>query len=117
MASSPFSKRTFLILPAVLLTVSLVEDVLAYKVRQHVPDRYLRTAIFVALYGAGFAVAAQWVTPLLQRAFTTARHSSRREGGALGLWIFYGAAYGALYYAYLIVDSKGPAGLLPPWLR
>jgi hypothetical protein len=41
-----------------------------------------------------------------------ARTSSRRFGGAVGPWIFYAAAYGALYYAYLVIEVRGPGALL-----
>jgi len=108
---------TALTLPLVLLLVSLLEDIAAYKVRQHIHDVHLRTAIIVLLYGAAFAVAATWLSPLIKRLLTNMRHSSRQGGGTLGLWLFYSAAYAGIYYAYLIVEKRGPAGLLPPSWR
>ena len=116
MASSLLRSRTALILPLVLLTVALLEEIATYKVRQHVRDVYLRAALVLLLNGAAFAIAATWLSPWLKRALTSARRTSR-EVGAPALWIFYGIAYGALFYAYLIAETRGPGGLLPASLR
>jgi hypothetical protein len=104
---------TALTLPLVLLSVSLLEDIATYKVRQHVHDIRIRTAIMVVLYGAAFAAAATWLSPAIKRLLVAVRQSSRRGGGAFGQWVFYAAAYGALYWAYLIVERRGAGGLLP----
>lgn len=115
--SSPFRSRTALIIPLVLLVVTLLEDIAMYKVRQHVQDVYLRAAIILVLTGVGFALAAGYVGPWLRDLFAQARKGSRWGGGKLGIWMFYAAAYGALYYAYLVLERRGPAGLLPASLR
>jgi hypothetical protein len=110
-------KRTILVLPAVLLTINLIEYVATYKARQHVRDAHVRVAITLVLYGLAFAVGAEWVTPALQRFLTETRKGSRRHGGTMGLVVFYLAIYGALYFAYYVVERRGPAALLPPSLR
>jgi hypothetical protein len=110
-------KRTVLVLPAVLLSVNLLEYIATYKARQHVHDIRLRAAIAVALYGVAFAVAAEYVSPWLRRVLTATRRDSHRHGGTLGLLLFYVCVYGALYYAYFVVEKRGPAALLPPSLR
>ena len=117
MATSFLRRRTLLVLPAVLLTVSLVEDVTAFKIREHVHNAYLRNAIVLVLYGAAFTFAADWISPRLRRLLMTARTHSRREGGTVGLLLFYAIAYGALYYAYFVEDARGPGGLLPISVR
>ena len=117
MSSSPFRGRTALIVPLVLLVVTLLEDIATYKVRQHVHDIYLRAAIILVLTGIGFALAAGYVGPWIKEVFALARKHSRTGGGKLGIWLFYAAAYGALYYAYLVIEQRGPAGLLPASLR
>jgi hypothetical protein len=104
---------TILTLPLVLLTVGLLEDVASYKVRQHVPDLHWRVAITLVLYGAAFAIAADWVAPAVKRVLVSARQSSKRGGGLLGVWAFFVLAYGLLYWAYLVVERHGPGGLLP----
>ncbi len=106
-----------LIIPLVLLVVTLLEDIATYKVRQHVQDIYLRAAIILVLTGIGFAVAAGYVGPWLKNLFASARKHSKTGGGKLGIWLFYAAAYGALYYAYLVIERRGAAALLPASLR
>src|SRR5262245_44723818 len=106
MATTMFGKRTALILPLVLATVALLEEIATYKVRQHVRDVYLRAGIVLLLNGAAFAIAATWLSPWIRRALTSARRTSR-EVGTAALWIFYGVAYGALFYAYLIAETRG----------
>lgn len=114
MSPSPFRrKRVALILPAVLLVVNLVENIVTYKVRQRLPDARLRVAVALLLYGAAFAIAADWVSPWLERSLTRARRDTGRRAGTLGPVIFYAVAYGGLYYAYLLNELHGPASLLP----
>jgi|HubBroStandDraft_1064217.scaffolds.fasta_scaffold11303_6 hypothetical protein len=111
---SPFSrKRAALILPAILLVVNLVESIVTYKVRQHVPDAHVRAAVALLLYGAAFVIAADWVSPWLERTLTKTRRDSARHAGTMGLLLFYAVAYGGIYYAYLLYDLHGPASLLP----
>jgi hypothetical protein len=109
--------RTVLIVPLILLTVALLEDVAAYKVRRYVRDVHVRVAIVVVLQGVCFAIAAEWLGPWLKRVLASVRRTSRREGGAVGIWLFYIVAYGVLYCAYLVVETRGAGGLLPRWLR
>jgi cytochrome bd-type quinol oxidase subunit 2 len=117
MTKSSARPGTRLTLPLVLLTVGLLENVVAYKVRQRVHDVHWRTALMLVLYGAGFAAAATWVSPALRRLLLGLRQSSHRGGGLVGQWLFYGLAYGLVYWAYLVLDRHGPAGLLPPAWR
>src|SRR4051812_42564091 len=115
--SSPFRSRTALIVPLVLLMVSLLEDIVTYKVREHVADPRHRAAIILVLTGVGFGIAASWIGPWIKNLLTTARKGTKWGGGTVGIWVFYAAAYGALYYAYLIVEKHGVPGLLPASLR
>jgi hypothetical protein len=110
-------KRTILVLPAVLLTVNLLEYVAAYKVRQHVRDVHARVAITLALVGVAFAAGADWISPWLARALTETRKGTHRHAGAVGLVLFYAGIYGALYWAYYLIDRRGAGGLLPAWMR
>jgi uncharacterized membrane protein len=117
MSSSPFRSRTALIVPLVLLVVALLEDIAMYKLRQHVRDIYARTGLVLVLTGVGFALAAGFVGPWVKDTFASARKGSKWGGGKLGIWMFYAAAYGALYYAYLVIERRGPGALLPVSLR
>jgi hypothetical protein len=117
MDKRPRRKRAALILPAVFLTVSLLEEVATYKVRQIVHDIHVRALIIVAFNGFAFTVAASWITPAIVQFFNQARRDSERRGGTLGLAIFFALAYGSLYYAYLVDERHGPSWLLPFALR
>jgi hypothetical protein len=117
MKTSFLPSRAVLVTPLVLLTVVLLENVATYKIRQLVRSVEARTAIIFILNGAAFEAAADWVSPWMKRVFTSARTRSRRRAGALGAWLFYAVGYGALYFAYLIVEIHGPGGLLPRALR
>jgi hypothetical protein len=112
MASPLFGTRTALILPLVLLTVALLEEIATHRVRLLVADRYLRAAIVMALNGVAFAIAASWISPWLKRLFASARTKTRRAG-TIALGLFYAVAYGALSYAYLVAETHGAGGLLP----
>lgn len=116
MTWNPFRSRAFWIVPIVLLVVALFEDVLTYKVRQHVSDVRLRALVVLLLNAFAFGIAAGWLAPRLQRLLTTARRHSTRAG-TIGLWTFYALAYGALYYAFLVVERSGTGTLLPAALR
>jgi hypothetical protein len=109
--------RTILVLPAVLLTVNLLEIVASYKVRQHVRDVPTRVAISLVLVGVAFAAGADWISPWLARVLTETRKGSHRHAGTVGLVLFYIAIYGALWWAYYLVERRGASGLLPSWLR
>jgi hypothetical protein len=114
MSPSPFNrKRAALILPAVLLVVNLLENIVTYKVRQHVPNAHVRVAVALLLYGAAFVIAADWVSPWLERSLTKARRDTARRAGTIGPLLFYAVAYGGLYCAYLLNELHGPASLLP----
>jgi hypothetical protein len=104
---------TTLTLPLVLLSVSLFENVVTYKLRQHVPDVYGRTALSLVLYGSAFAVAGEWVSPEIKKLLVSAHKTSRVRAGSVGTWLFFGAAYALVYWAYLVVERKGPGALLP----
>jgi len=105
------------IVPLVLLVVALLEDVLTYKVRQFVRDVYARAAVILVLNAFAFGFAAGWLSPQLRNLLHSVRHGSNRTAGTIGLWTFYVLAYGTLFYAFVIVERHGPAGLLPASLR
>jgi hypothetical protein len=117
MTSWTFRSRTVWILPLVLLVVALFEEILTYKVRQHVRDIYVRAAIIVLFNAFAFGIAAGWLVPHIRSLFASARRGSSRTAGTIGLFAFYVVAYGALYYAYVVVERDGAGGLLPKFLR
>ncbi len=104
---------TLLTLPLVLLTVSLLENLLMFKMRQHVPNVYWRTALSLVLYGSALALASEWIGPGIKNLFVGARKATRQNAGRTGVWLFFAVAYGLLYWAYLVVEIRGAGALLP----
>ena len=118
MFSSPTTRlQKALVLPLVLLVVVLLETIAAYEVTRLVANRHARVAILMIMYGVGFAVAAGWITPWLKNLVVASRRTSHRQGGAAGVWLFFVAAYGLLYYAFYLLETRGAAALLPAALR
>ena len=106
-----------LVLPLVLLVVVLLESIAAYEVTRRVANLHARVMILVVLYGVGFTVAAGWISPWLKRVVVASRRTSHRQGGAAGTWFFFVLAYGVLYYAYYLLQTRGAGALLPAALR
>lgn len=113
----PFRSRTVWIVPIILLAFVLVQEIVTYKIRQRVHEIHLRVAIIVVLNAFGFGFVAGWLTPKLRELLKSARTRTNRLGGRIGLAIFYALSYGALFYAFLILEKHGAAGLLPASLR
>jgi hypothetical protein len=104
---------TILTLPLVLLTVSLLESIVTYKLRQHVRNVHWRTALALVLYGSALAVASEWVSPAIKNLFVSARKTSRENAGPMGVGLFLAVAYGLIYWAFLVLERHGPSALLP----
>jgi len=117
MAHFRLRSRTAPILPLVLSCVVVVEEISTYKLREHVPDARWRAAGILAFYGIAFALAASKLEPWLTRLLGKLRTGSKRRAGTIGLWMFYVAAYGALYLAFYVMETHGVRGLLPASLR
>ena len=112
MKTSLVRSRTVLVMPLVLLLVVLVQDIVTYQVRRHIRNVELRVAVILVLNGVAFAAAAELLSPWIKRLLSRAHTTSRRGIGSLGPWLFYAVAYGALYFAYWIVELRGPGALL-----
>lgn len=113
MFGSPFRSRTMLILPLVLLAVGLLEEIVTYQARLRVRDLHVRVGVIMLLNGALFVAAAGWLGPWLRTVLSKARRGSREGAGSVGIWVFYAIAYGALFWAYLVIERRGAGGLLP----
>jgi hypothetical protein len=117
MSGWSFRSRTVWIVPLVLVLVALLEEVMTYKVRQHVRDIRVRAAVILLLNAFAFGVAGGWLAPRMRDVLKGARKRTNKLGGAAGLLMFYALGYGAAYWAFLVLERSGPAGLLPSWLR
>ena len=112
MSGAVFRKRTMFVLPAVLLTVSLLEDVVSHLAREHVRNLYWRVALTLVLKGAAFAIAGHFVSPWIERTLVVTRRGTFRHAGPVGLLLFYVAAYALLYWFFLVLETKGAGGLI-----
>ena len=99
-------------MPLVLCVIALLESIVTFKVHEHVRDARVRAAIILALNGIGFGFGAAFIAPKLASVFKQMDRESS-EAGPLFIYVFYGLAYGLVFYAYLIVEQYGPGGLLP----
>jgi hypothetical protein len=117
MTSSFSVKRNVLVLPAVLLTIALLQEIVTYKVRQHIRDVPVRVGVMLVLNGAAYTVGAEAISPGLTRLLAALRRAGGRLGGDAGLLLFYGVAYGALYWAFFVLDTRGAGALLPSAFR
>ncbi len=98
-----------LILPLVLLSMVLIEDMATVEVRSRITVMPLRVAVLMLLYGVGFTLAAGALAPWLKRILVNTRRGARP---VLGFWGFYLLAYAALYVAFYVWERWG--GATPP---
>jgi hypothetical protein len=113
MAKGPRPRSTVLVPPLCLLTLVALEEVVADKLRREVAGPIAITAILVFLYAVGFVVTSDIVIPRLRRLIISMGRTSRRQAGWLGLWVFYAAAYLALFYVFFVIETRGGLALLP----
>jgi hypothetical protein len=105
--------RSVLLLPLVLLVVVLLEELCWQALRDRIDSVPLRVAARLVLNGAAFAFAARRIEPWLRDSFKTVRTGSRRRMGTAGPVVFYVIAYGLVYAAFYVLETKGPRALLP----
>ncbi len=111
-----YRSRTAWTVPLVVCVIALLENIVTFKVHEHVRDPRARAAIILALNGIGFGVGAAFVAPWIARVLRGLDRESSR-GGTLFSLAFYMLAYGLVFYAYLVLEQYGPGGLLPTSLR
>ncbi len=107
------TSRTILILPLVLSTVALFEQVATYVVRLRVHGAKERAIMHLVLDGVAFSIAAAWISPWLVRVVKSLSGQSERQVGLLGPLALYALAYGVVLYAYFILETRGARGLVP----
>lgn len=110
---SRFLSRSILLLPLVLLVVVLLEEVTWQAMRERIDSVYLRVAARLVVNGAAFAFAARRIEPWLRDSLRTVRTGSRKRMGLAGPIVFYVVAYGLVYAAFYVLETKGPRALLP----
>jgi hypothetical protein len=98
--------------PLVLCVIALLENVVTYKVHEHIHDPRGRAAIVLALNGIGFGVGAAFIAPGITRLVRQLDRESS-QAGSLFTIAFYALAYGLVFYAYLVQERYGTGALLP----
>src|SRR5437016_614383 len=94
------SKSTWIV-PLVLCVIALLEDIVTFKVREHVRDPSVRAAIILALNGIGFGAGAAFIAPWLAGVIRRLDRESTQAGAWFTL-AFYALAYGLVFYMYLV---------------
>lgn len=107
MARTSLASRSFLVMPLVLLTVAFLEEVGWAELRPHLHPTSTRVVVRLVLEGAAFGLAANRLEPWIRRMLVSARSRSRKQIGALGPWVFFVVAYGALFAGYYVLEKKG----------
>ena len=114
--TSWYRSRSFWIVPLVLCVIALLENIVTFKVHEHVHDPRARAAITLALNGIGFGIGAGFIAPALARFLRQLDRESSQAGTVFTI-AFYALVYGLVFYAYLVVELHGAGGLLPASLR
>ena len=117
MSSTTRKYKTYLILPLSLLLINVFEEIAHYKVINTIYDPHIKTIIMIFLYSIGFLIAANIITPWLKNFFISAQKSSKKEGGYVGIIIFYLIAFALIYWVYFIIYTEGAQYLLPKGWR
>ena len=114
------SKRNYIILPACLLLLNAVEEIIIYKVQAY-PDiaknAYLLTAVIILLFILGFSLVGEMIAPYLQTLFEGMHKRTQKHSGSIGLMVFYVVLGLFLFFLYFRIYTMGPQAALPPSWR
>lgn len=113
MITGAVTRSHTLIVPLVSLSIVLLEGVVEYHLRLHITDVRLRTLAIMLCYALGFSLGGSWIYPRLKVFIVRLRSTSRRGQGRLGVFAFFLACYGALYYGFFLLETRGPLALWP----
>jgi len=113
--------RTFLILPICLLILNAIEEVIIYKLqslyKQNLLDKFTLTGILVLMFAAGFSIVGNSLAPRAKKALEKGHKSSKKNAGIIGISIFYGALFTAIFVTYYVIYVLGPEFMLPKEFR
>jgi len=110
--------KAMIILPACLLFLNAVEEVVQYKLSSVVPNPYWRTAAILAMFAFGVTLVGDFISPWIAAGLEKAYKNSKKTWGkTTGVIIFCAITLGALYALYFFIYIKGPQSVLPPEWR
>ncbi len=112
--------KNYLILPACLLWLNVIEEVIVYKAQNYpaiATNPYLLTLVIILLFAIGFALVGNVIAPYFQSLFEQAHKGSKKHGGDMGIIIFYVITAGLTFFVYFRIYTMGPQMILPPGWR
>ena len=108
---------TFMVLPICLLLLNAIEEVVVYKFQGSIRDPYLRTAMLLLMFTAGFTLVAAIVVPWTKALLKDLHKGSERHAGSLGSILLYALILALFYWLYFVIYVDGAEHLLPPAWR
>ena len=120
MAKKKTKTRNYIILPACLLLLNAVEEVVVYKVQQYpeaAKNPYILTLVLILLFALGFFLVGDMLVPYIKSLFEGIHKRSRKHGGDLGIIIFYALLGTFIFFIYFRIYTMGPETILPPAWR
>ncbi len=113
--------RTYLILPICLLVLNAVEEIIIYKMQSlhklGVLDQFTLTAILVLMFAVGFSLVGNTLAPRAKKALEKGHKNSKKNAGILGISLFYGGMFIAIFVTYYVIYVMGPEFMLPKGFR
>ncbi|MFW5444562.1 MAG: hypothetical protein ACKE51_09695 [Methylococcaceae bacterium] len=106
------AQRKFIILPACLLVLNVVQVVLEEKLKV-IGNPYWRTAAVMFMYLVGFSLVTIVIFPLVERWIDSVYKTSKKKGGFLGDLLPITIIGSVLFFVYYRLVIHGVGGLLP----
>lgn len=105
--------KTYLMFAVCMLILTVMNEVIVYKLKCWVGGPYLRTATLMAMHVFGFALIGAVLLPFSKAIVQRWQSASEQHGGFLGVILFYALVFGALFFAYHTIITRGAQHLLP----
>lgn len=112
-------QRGMVILPICLLLFNIIEEFVVYFLPRFLHNPYTRAAVLILLFAIGFTLIGDFLVPWVSGLFDHGHRKSQRQGGKIGVIIFYAISFAAIYFVYFIIYCKpgGVANLVPAAMR
>ncbi len=104
--------RKYVVLPTCLLLLNALEEVIIYK-SEMVEDPYLRTAVILGLFIAGFSMVAFVISPLIAKWLEGVYLASRKTAGGIGTTVLMLGVIAGLFVLYYVIYILGVEAIVP----
>jgi uncharacterized BrkB/YihY/UPF0761 family membrane protein len=108
--------RNYIILPACLLLLNAMEEVIVYKVQscpEIAKNAYLLTFVLLLIFSIGFSLVGDMLAPYITKLFENMHKGSHKHGGSIGILLFYTFLGCLLFFIYFRIYTMGPETVLP----